>query len=209
MNGRFITLEGGEGAGKSTCLQAVVEELTAHGKAPLVTREPGGTALGEGLREFLLRPGMEIGARAELLMVFAARAQHVDTVIRPAVERGTWVLSDRFTDASFAYQGGGRGVAEESIEWLEQWVQQGLSPDLTLLLDVDPEVGLRRATGDREADRLEQEDLKFYQRVRAAYLQRAEAEPERFRVIDASRPLSDVVDQVRSCVRDFLRVENG
>lgn len=208
MSGRFITLEGGEGAGKSSCQQAAVEVLRGAGLPVLETREPGGTALSEALRQLLLDPAMgRVEARAELLMVFAARSQHLQESIRPALAAGTWVVCDRFTDASFAYQGGGRGLPEEAIGWLEAFVQQGLQPDLTLLLDVAPELGLERATGNRTADRFEREELDFYGRVRAAYLRRAEADPDRFRVIDAGRPLDAVADAVRNEVARFVETD--
>jgi len=206
MRGRFITIEGGEGGGKSTNLAHVRRALEAAGIDTVVTREPGGTELGEALRELLLdhrRGGMAV--ETELLLMFAARAQHLAEVIVPALEAGRWVLCDRFTDATFAYQGGGRGVPAERIAALERWVQGPLRPDLTLLFDLPVAVGMARA-GGREAapDRFEREESAFFERVRESYLARAAAEPERFRVIDASRPLNEVQHQLDTVVGDLL-----
>lgn len=201
MKGRFITLEGGEGAGKSTCLDVIAEHLRARGVALHVTREPGGTPLAEAIRALLLQKREEpVAAEAELLLVFAARAQHLAQVIRPALARGEWILCDRFTDATYAYQGGGRGLPVARIAALEAMVQDDLRPDLTLLLDLPVEQGLARADARAERDRFESEQQAFFERVRAAYRARAAAEPLRFRTIDASRPL----DEVRSAVRATL-----
>jgi dTMP kinase len=197
MPGRLITFEGGEGAGKSSNVQLTAEFLRARGIDVVVTREPGGTPLAEDIRQLLLAPREEpMQADTELLLMFAARAQHVGTLIAPAMARGAWVLSDRFVDASYAYQGGGRGLAMARIAELESWVLQGLSPDLTLLFDVPVEVGLARAGRRGDLDRIEQEDLAFFERIRRTYLDRATAEPERFQVIDAARPLEQVQDQL-------------
>ncbi len=197
MRGRFITIEGGEGGGKSTNLAHVRARLETAGIELVETREPGGTELGEKLRSLLLEPGeAPIGEDAELLLMFAARAQHIRQVIEPALAAGHWVLCDRFTDASFAYQGGGRGIAEERIAALAEWVQQGLQPDLTLLLDLPVEQGMARAGKRGALDRFEQEEMAFFERVRAAYLGLAEAHPDRFRVIDASPELSAVQAQI-------------
>lgn len=193
MSGRFITIEGIEGVGKSTNLAFVQARLEAVGQSVVLTREPGGTDLGEAIRGLLLDHRNDaMGDDTELLLMFAARAQHLAEVIRPAMTRGLWVLCDRFTDATYAYQGGGRGVARERIAALEEWVQDGLRPDLTLLLDVPVELGLARAGKRGALDRFERERADFFERVRAAYLALAEAEPARFRVIDASQPLADV-----------------
>lgn len=203
--GKFITLEGGEGVGKSTNLDFVAAELRTHGVKLLRTREPGGTELGEALRGMLLDPhytGMD--PAAELLLVFAARAQHIAEVIEPALARGEWVLSDRFTDASFAYQGGGRGMPAERIEQLERWVQGALRPDLTLLLDAPVALGMQRAERRGELDRFERERLAFFERVRAAYLVRVAADPGRFAVIDAAQPLADVQQSLRRVLADRL-----
>jgi dTMP kinase len=190
--GRLITLEGGEGAGKSTVLDAVRQRLEARGIDVVVTREPGGTVLGEAVREIVLDPARRnLCAESELLLMFAARAQLVRELIRPALDAGRWVLSDRFTDASYAYQGGGRGQPEARIAALEEWAA-AMRPDLTLLLDLPIGEGLARIGGRAQADRIELESHAFFERVRGAYRARAAAEPERFRVIDASRPVDEV-----------------
>ena len=209
MKGRLITLEGGEGAGKSTCLQEIVDTLEQAGINVVTGREPGGTALGEEVRKLLLdADNHKMCAQAELLLMFAARAQYLKEWLVPALRRGDWVVSDRFVDASYAYQGGGRGIAVERIEWLEQWVLGDLRPDLTLLLDVAPELGLARATSDRPPDRFEVEELDFYARVRAAYLERAQQQQARFRVIDASQPVAGVLVQLRAELNTFLQQGN-
>ena len=209
MKGRLITLEGGEGAGKSTCLQEIVETLAQAGISVVTGREPGGTALGEEVRKLLLdADNHKMCAQAELLLMFAARAQYLKEWLVPALQRGDWVVSDRFVDASYAYQGGGRGIAVERIEWLEQWVLGDVRPDLTLLLDVAPELGLARATSDRLPDRFEVEELDFYARVRAAYLERAQQQQARFRVIDASQPVAGVLVQLRAELNIFLQQGN-
>lgn len=189
-NSKFITLEGIDGAGKSTHLNWLAERLRSQGKNVLVTREPGGTPLGEALRELLLHQAMHL--ETEALLMFAARREHLDKVIIPALRDGTWVISDRFTDASFAYQGGGRGLDESKLKILEQWVQQDLQPDLTLLFDVSLEVSRQRLSGNATLDRFEQEKQDFFQRVRDAYLMRAAQFPERIRVIDSGRALNEI-----------------
>jgi dTMP kinase len=205
MKGRFITLEGGEGAGKSTMLERVGAWLEDSGHRVVQSREPGGTELAEQLRNLLLdRNTLSLSGQAELLLMFAARAQHLDELIRPALERGDWVLCDRFTDATWAYQGGGRGVASADITALEQLVHGDLQPDLTVLLDLPVEQGLRRAFRRSEADRFEQESPVFFERVRAAYLGRAAAAPERFAVIDASRSAEDVWSQILRVLQERL-----
>ena len=191
MTARFITLEGGEGVGKTTNLDFIEHYLRSRGIDVLRTREPGGTPMGEGVRDLLLQSGT-MDRWAELLLVFAARAQHISEVIRPALAAGQWVLSDRFTDASHAYQGGGRGLDPAVIEQLETWVQQGLQPDLTLLLDAPVELGMARARRRGQTDRFEAERLDFFKNVRAAYLARAERFPERIRRVDASGSLAEV-----------------
>lgn len=202
--GRFITLEGGEGVGKSTNVGFVAECLEAEGLEVIRTREPGGTARGEAIRSLLLDPSPQepLHVDAELLLMFAARAQHLAEKILPALARGAWVVCDRFTDATFAYQGGGRGVARERIAVLENFVQQGLSPDLTLLLDMPQEAAKQRLESrlrDRheQRDRFEREQGAFFQSVREAYLARAEEAPERFAVIDAQYALDEVQTQIR------------
>lgn len=186
--GLFVTLEGVEGAGKSTALAVLARHLEHRNHPPVVTREPGGTELGESIRGLLLahsEPGM--GADTEALLAFAARAEHLRTVIRPALARGEYVLCDRFTDATYAYQGSGRGLGHDRIAILEEWVQGEFRPDLTLVLDLPVSEGRRRAGQRSRPDRFEQERDEFFQRVRESYLQRARAEPRRMQVIDASR----------------------
>ncbi len=202
--GKFITLEGGEGAGKSTSREFIVELLTAN-KIPFVqTREPGGTPLSESLRSLLLaKDGTAPSVEAELLMVFAARAQHLNEVIEPALAQGQWVLCDRFTDATYAYQGYGRGFDLAAISLLETMVQKDRHPDLTLLFDLDPRIGIERAQKRAELDRFESEELAFFERVRQGYLERAESN-ERFVVIDAARPVSDVQASIRQALELFL-----
>lgn len=197
--GLFITLEGGEGVGKSTQLKHVADWFLQQGREVVLTREPGGTRVGEAIRDILLRRDeVAIGREAEVLLLFAARAQHLAEVIRPALAKGEVVICDRFTDASFAYQGGGRGVSCQHIAQLEQWVQEGLRPDLTLLLDAPVEVGLQRAGRRGEADRFEAETVTFFQSVRDAYLDIARSEPERVVVIDAARDEAAVTASIQS-----------
>lgn len=192
---RFITLEGGEGVGKTTNLTFIEQYLRGHGLEVIRTREPGGTPLGEKVRSLLL-DSTHMDSRAELLLVFAARTQHIADVIRPALDAGHWVLCDRFTDASYAYQGGGRGIESSVIGFLERWVQQGVQPDLTLLLDASPDVGLARARNRGTADRFELEQLSFFENVRQAYLDRAAAQPQRIKRVDASGSLEEVQDEL-------------
>ena len=208
--GRFITLEGGEGAGKSTQLQTVARCLTAAGIPFLTTREPGGTSRAEAIRGLLLSPGERepMASETELLLMFAARAQHVKQRIEPALTAGTWVLCDRFTDATRAYQGGGRGLDLSQIDALAAWVHGDCWPDLTLLLDVPAAQGLARAEKRSAKDRIEQEALAFFERVRAHYLAQAAAEPERFRVIDAAPAEAAVTAQVTAAVEAFLAQES-
>ncbi|MDX1604957.1 MAG: dTMP kinase [Candidatus Competibacterales bacterium] len=204
LTGRFITLDGPEGAGKTTQLDTIRQHLKAAGLRVVTTREPGGTALGEALRELLLGGVEPIGDDTELLLIFAARAEHLARVIRPALARGDWVLCDRFTDATYAYQGGGRGIDESRIASLERWVQDGLQPDLTLLLDVEAATGLGRARRRGPADRFEREDRAFFERVRAAYLRRARACPQRCRIVDAGRPLEQVAADLTRILDEAL-----
>jgi dTMP kinase len=205
MSGRLITLEGGEGAGKSTVLAAVRELLAARGVDVVVTREPGGTPAGEAIRRVLLDAELRgMCAETELLLMFASRAQLVRELVQPALAAGRWVLSDRFTDASFAYQGGGRGQPLQRIADLERWAAADIRPDLTLLLDLPVADGLKRATGRGAPDRIEMENVEFFERIRGAYRQRAQAEPQRFRLIDASRTLEGVLAQVRAVVGEFI-----
>ncbi len=184
--GRFITFEGIDGAGKSTQIDAVASALRSRGLPIVLTREPGGTALGEALRDLILNQAMT--AETETLLLFAARAEHLARVIRPALAAGQWVLCDRFTDATYAYQAGGRGVAQERIAALERWVHADLQPDLTLLFDVPPDMAAGRLARTRAADRFEAEEVGFFQAVRREYLARAGQEPARFFVVDGTRP---------------------
>lgn len=204
MSGSLITLEGGEGAGKSTALDVVRERLEKRGIEVVVTREPGGTVLGEAVRAIVLDPARrDLCAETELLLMFAARAQLVRELIRPALAAGRWVVSDRFTDASYAYQGAGRGQPEQRIAELERWAAT-LKPDLTLLLDLPSAEGLARIGGRGQADRIELESSDFFDRVRAAYRARAAAEPGRFRVIDASRPIAEVRAATAAAIDAFV-----
>jgi len=200
--GRFITLEGIEGAGKSTVARLVRDRLRARGLPVVMTREPGGTPLAERMRQIVLDRGDEhMTPQAETLLMFAARSVHLDNLIRPALARGDWVVCDRFTDATRAYQGGGRGVSAQWIEQLAAQIQGDLTPDCTLLLDLPVDIGLERAkvrAGDAAADRFESEREPFFERVRATYLELARAEPQRIRVIDAAVPLPAVERQVEA-----------
>jgi dTMP kinase len=208
MKGRLITIEGGEGAGKSSVMAALREALERRGLEVVVTREPGGTESGEAIRALLLDPSRTLCAEAELLLMFAARAQLVREAILPTLARGAWVLCDRFTDASFAYQGGGRGLDPGAIAELERWAAE-IKPDLTFLLDVDVRQGHARLSArDGERDRIEREREDFFERVRATYLQRAASEPQRFRVIDAGAPqdavLRAVLDQLEQAIAGWI-----
>ena len=201
MNARFITLDGIDGAGKSTHLAAMRQWFAQHNLPVLFTREPGGTPVGEALRALLLNPATQANLRTETLLMFAARQQHLDDVIRPALAAGTHVVSDRFTDATFAYQGGGRGLPLADIAALEQWVQQGLQPDLTLLLDIPLAVSLQRIESHRSKDRFEQENADFFNRTRAAYLQRAAAAPARYAVIDSNQDKAIVSAEIDTALQ--------
>lgn len=201
---RFITLEGIEGAGKSTQVDLICRQLEDAGIKVCCTREPGGTRLAEGIRELLLDPGQRIGAREELLLMFAARASHLAEVIIPALENGQWVICDRFTDASYAYQGAGRGLPVSAIRDLEQFVQGSLRPDLTLVFDLNVEEGLARAKNRGGQDRFEREEFDFFERIRQAYLECASLHPQRYAIIDAGASLAEVTEQVRNVISSFL-----
>jgi len=190
--GKFITFEGIDGAGKSTHLAWAAELLRGRGVSVVVTREPGGTILGEKLRQILLNGDQRIHPETEALMMFSARRQHLEEVIRPALQRGDWVLCDRFTDASFAYQGGGRGVEKQKLEELERWVHPDLQPDLTLLFDVSAELGQSRVERIKSPDRFEREDVGFFSRVRNAYLERLKQWPKRMVRIDGSKSVAEI-----------------
>ena len=203
--GRFITLEGIDGAGKSTHVAWIRDTLAAQGHQVVATREPGGTPLGERLRELLL--GETMTHDSEALLMFAARREHLEQVIRPALARGDWVLCDRFTDATYAYQGGGHGVDPGRIRQLEEWVHGDCVPDLTLLFDVPPDVSRERLANNaregRVLDKFEREYQSFFERVRAVYLQRAQAEPGRFRVVDSTKPIDDVRAQLAAALESL------
>src|SRR6478735_9405532 len=199
--GKFITFEGIDGAGKSTHIAFVAEWLRAKGRQVVVTREPGGTPLGEKLRELLLHEKMHL--ETEALLMFAARREHIEQVIEPALARGDWVISDRFTDATFAYQGGGRQLDRRKLEALEQWVHPHLQPDLTLLFDVPLEVARARLDRSRELDRFEQEKAEFFAATQAEYRRRAEQFAGRFRVIDSSQPISDVNQDLIEIIKEL------
>ena len=204
--GKFITLEGGEGVGKSTNLDFIKDHLQQHNITVELTREPGGTVLAEKIRQLLLDTNSEpISEQAELLLMFAARSQHIKQVIEPALSHGKWVLCDRFTDATYAYQGGGRNMSISTIEWLENLVQGSLRPDLTLLLDAPVEVGMARARKRGEFDRFEAEKITFFEQVRRAYLVQAELHPERIKLIKANQPLLDVQRAIVDVLRPLLR----
>lgn len=202
---RFITLEGGEGVGKTTQLQCIEACLRATGQQVLVSREPGGTPFAESVRELLLAPRDEpVAAQAELLLMFAARAQHWSQKLLPALQSGAWVLCDRFIDASYAYQGGGRGLSWPMLDTLTEMVLAGHQPGMTLLLDVDPEVGLARAQARGDLDRFEQEQQSFFQRVRSAYLARAQAHPQRIHVVNAGQSLAQVSSEVTALMQAYI-----
>ena len=201
MKAQFLTLDGIDGSGKSTHLATIREWFERRGMPVLFTREPGGTPLGEELRRLLLSPDSRVGLRTETLLMFAARRQHLEDVILPALDKGIHVVSDRFTDATFAYQGGGRGIPLADIEVLENWVQGSLRPNLTLLLDVPLGVSFERITRSREKDRFEQEEAEFFARVRRAYLDRAAAHPQRYRVIDSNRSREEVRAAVEAALQ--------
>jgi dTMP kinase len=201
----FITIEGGEGVGKSTNIAAIASQLRQADIAVTLTREPGGTPLAESIRELLLLPDQEpLAETAELLLMFAARAQHIAQLIEPALARGEWVICDRFTDATFAYQGGGRGIDNSKIAELERLVQGDLRPDVTILLDAPVEVGLSRAEKRGELDRFEREQLAFFQRVRNSYLAMAAEQPDRYRLVNAALPLENVEAAISELVNDII-----
>ncbi len=207
--GKFLTLEGVEGVGKTTNLNFIANYLEKAGKAIITTREPGGTAIAEEVRGLLLNHHDEsLCDESELLLMFAARAQHLKEVIKPALAAGKWVVCDRFTDATYAYQGGGRHFKMTDIAWIEQFVQKGLTPDKTVLLDLSVEVGLQRAASRSEPDRFESEKQAFFEDVRRVYLDRAEAEPDRFCVVDASQSIEQVQQSIVKHL-DELLLTNG
>ena len=205
MSGRFITLEGGEGVGKTTNIAYIQVLLEEHKIPVLLTREPGGTVLAESIRQLLLDKEQEaIAEKTELLMMFAARAQHIKHVIQPALDKGTWVLCDRFTDATYAYQGGGRNMDLSTIQWLENFVQADLRPDLTLLLDAPIQLGMQRAAQRGKLDRFESEKMAFFEKVRQAYLSIAEQQSKRVKIIDATQSLESVQSQIKHVLMQHL-----
>lgn len=210
MTGKFISFEGGDGAGKSTQLSLLSGNLEALGRRVILTREPGGTRLSEQIRSWVLHESDALCKQAELLLIFAARAQHISEVIRPALLRGDWVLCDRFTDASYAYQGGGRGIPVGFIQQIEAVSTEGMRPDLTLLLDLPVIQGIERSVGRGQgSDRFEEQDLEFKQRVRQAYLDRQSDEPDRIRMIDATKSVESVHTQIWDLVSNLIDREDG
>lgn len=208
MTGKFISFEGGDGAGKSTQLSLLSADLEARGRRVVLTREPGGTRLSEKIRNWVLHESDALCKQAELLLIFAARAQHISEVIRPALVRGDWVLCDRFTDASYAYQGGGRGIPVGFIQQIEAVSTEGVRPDLTLLLDLPVKKGIERSVGRGQgSDRFEEQDLEFKGRVRQAYLDRQNDEPNRIRIINATKSVEAVHAQVWSLVSNLIECE--
>lgn len=206
IRGKFITLEGGEGVGKTTNLKFIKHYLEQHNIPVVTTREPGGTPLAEKIRQLLLDNDSEaVSETAELLLIFAARAQHIKHVIEPALAEGTWVICDRFTDATYAYQGGGRNMRVSTIESLENWVQGALRPDLTILLDAPVEIGLERARLRSAFDRFESEKTNFFEQVRRAYLLQLELNPQRIKLIKANQPLIDVQKALIDLIQPLLK----
>jgi dTMP kinase len=201
--GKFITLEGMDGAGKTTHLEWLRGQLAGRGLPLTVTREPGGTPLGESLRRLLLDSGEQRTPETEALLMFAARREHIATVIEPALAAGRWVLCDRFTDATYAYQAGGSGMSWDRVAALEHWVHGPLQPDLTLYFDLSPEVGQARTRQAREPDRFEREQAAFFERVRAAYLRRAAEHPQRIRIIDAARSIAEVQAELENIISNY------
>jgi dTMP kinase len=205
MASSFISIEGGEGAGKSTSIEYIKQKLEACGIECLVTREPGGTPMAEDIRQLLLQHRDEVvDPYTELLLMFASRRQHVQNVIRPALASGKWVICDRFTDASFAYQGFGRGLDKEFISSLKRWVHGDLNPNMTILFDLDIAVGMARAGKRSDFDRIETETMSFFERVRHGYLTQAEAEPQRYRIVDASQSITGVEQQLDQFLAPLL-----
>jgi len=200
--GKFITLEGMDGAGKSTHISDIIAQIEASGHYVVSTREPGGTALGEQLREIILHKPMH--PETETLLMFAARREHIENIVEPALTHGACVVSDRFTDATYAYQSGAKGVLAEKIKQLETWVQGDLQPDLTLLFDVPVETSLKRLADAREPDKFESEDEEFFKKLREAYLTRAKENPARFRIINANQSLDKVTEEVKVIVKEII-----
>lgn len=199
--GKFLTIEGIEGVGKSTAVKYIETYASEMGREVVVTREPGGSEIAEQIRKVLLTTHEEkMSADTELLLMFASRAQHIASLVRPALQQGKWVVSDRFVDASYAYQGGGREIDLDHVRMLDKWIVGNLKPDATILLDAPPDLGMRRAKKRGAQDRIEQEKVDFFERVRANYLQRAKEDPKRFHVIDATQPLSQVHNEIKQVI---------
>ena len=208
--GQFITFEGIEGAGKTTNIAFIAKQIEEHGHKILLTREPGGTEIGESIREILISKDYpQMHADTELLLMFAARSEHLNKIIIPALSDGIWVLCDRFTDASYAYQGAGRGIEKSKIETVEKLIQGSLRPDYTFLFDLEANIGLSRAKSRGETDRFEQEHLDFFTRVRTEYLNLATNDKQRFKVIHAQHPLELVQDQIKQLLDEILTLNNG
>jgi len=204
--GSFISLEGSEGVGKTSSLKFIEDQIRKLGHDVLITREPGGTDLAEQIRGLLLADRQEpVESKTELLLMFASRYQHVTQVIKPALDQGTWVICDRFVDASYAYQGGGRGISVEQIEQLEHWCLGHFKPDLTLLLDMSVEEGLERTKKRGKADRFETEKMAFYENIRRAYLNRAKTDPKRMKIIDASPSMAQVQQSIKQTLDSFIQ----
>ena len=206
MVGKFISIEGVEGAGKSTQVSFIQDYLTSLGKIVVVTREPGGTELSEKIRNLLLEPSSNSMANdTELLLMFASRAEHVSQVINPALQRGDWVLCDRFLDATYAYQGGGRGIKRQHIQQIADWTLRGLIPDLTLLFDLPVELGLKRVVKRKGGmDRFEREKINFFQKIRKSYLKSAKAEPNRIKIVDASLSITEIQEQLTQLIEPLI-----
>ncbi len=205
MQGKFITLEGGEGCGKSTNIKFIEQLLLTEGFSVVLTREPGGTILAENIRQLLLDKEQEkISEQTELLMMFAARAQHIKHVIQPALDQGSWVLCDRFTDSSYAYQGYGRNMDRSAIQWLESFSQNKLRPDLTLLLDAPVDLGMARVQKRGQLDRFECEKMEFFNKVRTGFLEIAKQQPERVKVVDAAQELPAVQESITQLIQNFI-----
>lgn len=211
QQGMFLTIEGSEGVGKSTAIKFIQHYLTAAKKPVVITREPGGTPNAEQIRKILLTPDTTetLVPNTELLLMFASRAQHIAHLIKPALAEGRWVVSDRFVDASYAYQGGGRGFDLEKIAWLDQWIVGNLLPDATILLDAPPKIGLARAKKRGVHDRIEQEQIDFFERVREGYLSRARADQGRFHIIDATQPLAAVHGEIKLLLDKLIQDKSG
>lgn len=205
--GRLITVEGSEGAGKTTALTCIQEKLSQWGVDFICTREPGGERNSEKIREILLYSD-HLHAKTELLLMFAARNEHIENVIKPALEKGQWVLSDRYVDASYAYQGGGRKLGYDVVKWLDDYIVGDIQPDLTLLMDIDPAIGLERIKSRNHVDRIEQEGMEFFMRIAQAYKDKARLQPDRYAIIDASQPINRVHSAINEVLQQYIKNKN-